>query len=292
MNDPVFDEDVDRSAEHRLALIRTVVLTTVFTALLAFAGLPLMQAGSLAFGTALIILCRSTAIERFVFTQAEAYAKEIVGRHAGVFLDVLRNRPDIATAYERHGLAVRHLLACRPDDVRAAAHRLRAAGYPDRRLRQPRRSVVRLATAGTGLLIAVVLGRMLESAGVCSPTGVAALWSAVTWPNRLILLAGLLVAVASRAGAAWHNRRELLGAGDGFARRPTDEVFAMLGPPWRARRAAVVADLHRVLAVVRSGGAITDEELGLRRWSELVTLEWLFATGLVTGVVASLAVSC
>ena len=292
VDDPIFDEDLDRSAEWRLAVLRTVVLIVVFTGLLVPAGLPLGTALLLATGTVLLSVGRSWAIERFAFTQPQAYARQIVGRHAGALLDVLRKRPDLAAEYERNGLATGHLLGCPPDAVADAAARLHAAGYPDRRHAQPWHTVIRLLTAGTGILITGLLGRALASGGVCSPAAVAELWSAMPWPNRLLLLLGLAAVTVSRAGATRHNRGVLGRAGDRFAAAATAEVSGMLGPPWRARRAAIIADLHRVLAIVQTAGAITDTGLGLRTSSELRTLEILFGAGLAIGFAGALALGC
>jgi hypothetical protein len=262
--------EVDRETERRNAWRQYGVGVLVAGVLLWFVtDDKVLYCVILAVG-ALVLGYRHWTVERFSPTLAQHYGHQVVIGAADAMLAVFARDAWLRDSWSRDGAPLDRLLRLDSRALSAAVAALHADGFPVRRLHGPFQVVNRMVAAVLGFVPGVVLGYVLTRVGVT--------WSGWTvWP---VVVAAVL-AVTGRLVISVYNNGRLAWIADSMRTNTRNELVALLDPPWRGRKEAVVEELRRLAA--HAVGTAPG-----RQPPELRVLTRLTVSGLVAGGLAGI----
>jgi hypothetical protein len=261
--------EVDRETERRNAWRQYAAGLLVVGVLLWFAIDDKVVFALLLVAAVPVLGYRHWTVERFSPTLAQYYGHQVVISAATEMLTVFGRDAWLRDTWSRDGAPLDPLLRLDLRQLSAAVTALRTDGLPVRRLRGSIEVVNRAVAAVLGFVPGVILGYALNHLGVSWPG-----WT--VWP---VVVAAVL-AVTVRLMIKVYNDRRLAWVGNSMRTNTRNELMALLDPPWRARKDAVVAELHRLAA--RAAGTAP-----ARQAPELRVLTMLILGGLVTGGLAA-----
>jgi hypothetical protein len=272
--------DVDRDTERRNARLQFAALLLLFAVLLYFAVPDKRVYAALVPPLLLVVGYRAWAVERFSPLLAQSYARAAVAGGGDVIVHMLGTDAWLGAMWSRSGTPLTRLCAVPGDRLSAALSALDRDRYPSRRLAGPLHPGNRLAALALGILLGGAASWAATRISCSRP--LPALLGALHWPVWI----ALLVVVVSRLVVAVHNRGQLARITAAMRSNTHPELTHLLDPPWRGRRAAVVAELNRL-------GEHADGIAAERPVPELRVIDLLLAAGVVVGFAGALtALTC